>query len=112
MSTNGLLVDYRWCSGCHSCEIACKNEKGFDIDQALFGVKLLQVGPSEIDSKIEWDYVPMFTNLCDLCEERVARGEQPSCVLHCLARCLTYGPAEELEKKLEEKGGKAFLILP
>ena len=22
----GLLIDYTWCTGCHSCEIACKVE--------------------------------------------------------------------------------------
>ena len=26
---NGLLIDYNFCTGCHSCEMACKVEHGF-----------------------------------------------------------------------------------
>jgi Fe-S-cluster-containing dehydrogenase component len=113
MSTNGILVDFEWCSGCHTCEIACKNEKGFDKDKGQFGVKVLEVGPWQLDeTTFEWNYIPAFTQLCDLCKDRVATGEQPSCVQHCLANCLTYGPVEELSKTLAEKGKKIYLYLP
>ena len=25
---NGLLIDYEFCTGCHSCEVACRNARG------------------------------------------------------------------------------------
>lgn len=28
---NGLLIDYEFCTGCQSCEIACKQEHGFSV---------------------------------------------------------------------------------
>ncbi|MFC1869525.1 hypothetical protein ACFL0H_15530 [Thermodesulfobacteriota bacterium] len=29
MAKNGLLIDYNYCTGCHSCEIACQQEHDF-----------------------------------------------------------------------------------
>ena len=30
----GLLIDYTWCTGCHSCEMACKVEHGWQAGEA------------------------------------------------------------------------------
>jgi Fe-S-cluster-containing dehydrogenase component len=77
------------------------------------GIKLTQVGPFQIDAdKWEWNYVPVPTQLCDLCEKRTAKGEVPSCVLHCLGGCMQYGPVEELAKKAAEKGSKVAIFVP
>jgi len=108
---NGLLVDMKFCTGCHSCEVACKNEKGLALDQ--YGIKIAQVGPFEIaDQDWVFDYVPHITRVCDLCEDRVARGEKPSCVLHCLGKALEFGSVDELAKKLVEKGNNSHLMIP
>ena len=41
----GLLVDYEFCSGCHSCEVACK--RYLELPQGQWGIKILQDGPRE-----------------------------------------------------------------
>lgn len=111
MSKNGLLIDYEYCTGCHSCEVSCKNEH--NIPRGQWGIKLTQVGPFQIDAdKWEWNYVPVPTQLCDLCEQRTAKGEVPACVLHCLGGCMQYGPVEELAKKAAEKGSKVAIFVP
>ena len=46
---------------------------------------------------------PARRRLCDLCAERTAKGKQPSCVHHCLAGVMQYGPVEELARELAEK---------
>ena len=38
-----LLVDYKYCSGCHSCEVACKNELGLPVGK--FGIRVLENKP-------------------------------------------------------------------
>ncbi|HCF70666.1 MAG TPA: oxidoreductase, partial [Syntrophomonas sp.] len=38
MSRNGLLIDYEYCTGCHSCEVACKKE--LELPKGKFGIKL------------------------------------------------------------------------
>ncbi|MBU2702336.1 Fe-S-cluster-containing dehydrogenase component [Sporomusaceae bacterium BoRhaA] len=111
MARNGLLIDYEYCTGCHSCEVSCKNEH--NIPHGQWGIKLTEVGPFKInEDKYEWDYVPVPTSYCDLCEDRVAKGEKPACVLHCLGACMEYGPVEELAKKAEAKGKKVAIFTP
>lgn len=111
MSQNGLLIDYEYCTGCQSCEVACRKEK--DIPNEKWGIKLTEVGPWNVEGdKWEWNYIPVPTELCDLCEDRIAKGEKPACVLHCLGQCMEVGSVEELAKKLAAKGKKATLFVP
>lgn len=42
MATYGLMIDNEYCTGCHSCEIACRNELGLPMGQ--WGIKLLEMG--------------------------------------------------------------------
>jgi len=111
MSKYGLLIDYEYCSGCHSCEIACRKEKGVSVGE--WGIKLAVVGPwQHADGSWEWNNIPVPTKICDLCIDRIEAGKKPSCVHHCLAFCMDYGTMEELAKKAEEKGTKVALFLP
>ncbi len=96
----GILVDYHWCSGCHSCELACQMEFGYDIGQG--GIKIFEVGPWQIEGDTwQFDYAPVLTDQCDGCEDRVAQGKLPTCVHHCQAKCMTYGPIEELARQMQ-----------
>lgn len=109
-TTYGLLVHYDYCTGCHSCEVACKKE--LNLSKGQFGIKVLENGPCKTpDGKWEWSYVPMLTNLCDMCKVRVNEGKLPNCVHHCQAWCMEYGPVEELAKKMGTKG-RATLLVP
>lgn len=111
MATYGLMIDNEYCTGCHSCEIACRNELGLPMGQ--WGIKLLELGPwKKLDGKWETKFVPVPTSYCTLCDERVAAGGVPSCVLHCLANVIEYGTLEELAVKMEEKGDKCSVFLP
>lgn len=107
---NGLLIDYEFCTGCHSCEVACKKELG--LPHGKFGIKLTQYGPEEI-APDKWDYfyVPLPTDLCDLCADRIQAGKQPTCVHHCQAKVMQFGPIDELAKQMNEKR-KTVLFAP
>ena len=39
-----LLFDYKYCSDCHTCEVACKNHLGTDIAKKP-GSVVLEMGP-------------------------------------------------------------------
>jgi Fe-S-cluster-containing dehydrogenase component len=104
---NGLLIDYEYCAGCHGCEVACKKEHNLPVGQ--FGIKLAQDGPRKMDNgKWEWNYIPVPTSQCDLCEDRVAAGKLPTCVQHCWTACMYFGPVEELAQKM---AGKSKMVL-
>ena len=99
----GLMIDYEFCTGCHSCEVACKKE--LELPKGQYGIKLLQDGPRELgNNKWEFKYLPMPTSLCNLCEHRLKEGQPPSCVHHCQASVMYFGTVDELAEKMKEKG--------
>ena len=103
----GLLIDYDYCTGCHSCEVACR--KALDLGAGQFGIKILQDGPRELpDGKWEYNFLPMPTSLCDLCAARTDEGKPPSCVMHCPAHCMYFGEIDELAKKATEKAHRVL----
>jgi Fe-S-cluster-containing dehydrogenase component len=100
MSRNGLLIEYEYCTGCHACEVACKQEHNFS--DGMVGIRVDEL-VTEGPDKVHVDYIPVTTRFCDLCSERTKAGEQPACVKHCQAICMMYGPVTELVKAMEEK---------
>lgn len=111
MTAYGLLIDYEWCSGCQSCEVACKEEHNYPVGK--WGIKVLEEGPWEIEDGsgiFNYNNIPVPTDLCDLCAERTAAGREPTCVHHCLANVMTYGPVEELAKKAASKTKQVLWI--
>ncbi|OGO43708.1 MAG: hypothetical protein A2Z05_06145 [Chloroflexi bacterium RBG_16_60_22] len=108
MPRNGLLIHYEWCTGCHACEVACKQEHNFS--GGMCGVRVdevVTVGPD----KVHVDFIPLVTRFCDLCAERVKGGETTACVKHCQAMCLTYGPVTDLAKTME-KTPRSLIFAP
>ena len=65
MKKHALIIDYKYCTGCHSCEIACRNEKQIK-SQDEWGIKVTELGPEELGGKWYWNYVPVPSSLCDL----------------------------------------------
>lgn len=110
-TAQGLLINYEYCTGCGTCEMACSTEH--DIPIGHWGIKMAQVGPYAIDKK-HWqnDTVPIPTDECDLCAERLGAGKDPTCVHHCQSLCMEYGPVEELAKKLADATTKYVLFVP
>ena len=110
MAQYGILVDYEWCTGCHSCEVSCQMEHGLPVDR--WGIKIQKIGPWQIDGDAyQYDFVPVPTDQCDLCAARRELGKVPTCVQHCQAKCLEYGPLEELNAKLAAKTKQAVFAL-
>ena len=101
MAKHGLLIDYDWCTGCHSCEVACQMEHGLPVGH--YGIKVTELGPWEYaPEKWQLTYLPAPTDQCTLCASRVEAGKLPSCVQHCQAKCIAFGPLEELAKRLAD----------
>ncbi len=107
MSRNALVINYEYCSGCHTCEVACQVEH--DLPEGQFGIKIHQDGPRQLENgKWEYNYIPVPTSLCDLCADRVAEGRLPKCVHHCQAGIMFYGTVEEMAEVMDEKPNSAM----
>ena len=109
MTRKGLLIDYEYCTGCHTCEVACKQEN--DLPVGVFGIKLSEFVTEKPNGKIAIEYVPFPTDLCNLCARRVREGKKPACVHHCQAACMSYGDVTELVQEMVKKP-KTVLFAP
>ena len=111
----GLLINYGYCTGCHTCEVACQKAHGWSFDE--YGIKLTQIGPMETNAdpmkrEWDWDFVPVPLKNCDFCADRLAAGKDPTCVHHCLAKVIEYDTVENLVKRMVEIGGQTAVYLP
>ena len=106
-SSNGILIDLEWCSGCHSCEMACRVEH--DYHDGKCGIVVHEIGPWELTPE-KWvlTYAPTMTELCDLCATRTAQGKEPTCVKHCQSHCMMFGDINDLAKALSGKPKQAL----
>lgn len=110
MGNYALVIDYKYCTGCHTCEVACRKEKGLPVDQ--WGIRLSEQGPVKLGGKFMWNYVPIPSDLCDLCAERIEEGKRPSCVHHCLAKCMEVVPVDKVGEELADKGRGVTCFIP
>ena len=111
----GMLINYQYCTGCHSCEVACRKKN--DIPLGEWGIKLNEMGPWKIDhdpdhTTWEFDYVPVPMSLCDLCEDRLDQGMKPVCQVDCQALVIEVAPVAELAQRMIELGPKTAIYLP
>jgi len=108
MAKKGLLINYEYCTGCHTCEVACKQEH--DYPPGRWGIMVKEF-TRETEGKVQVDFLPFPTDLCDLCARRTAKGEKPACVKHCMTACMSYGTIAELAALMEDMP-RSVLFVP
>jgi len=94
MSKHGLLIHYEYCTGCHTCEVACQQEHDFPVGKC--GVRVTEHVYEARKKPVAIDFIPFFTEWCDLCGKRQLHAEIPACVKHCQSFCLKFGTLDEL----------------
>jgi Fe-S-cluster-containing dehydrogenase component len=105
MSKNIILVDLDRCTGCHTCEIACKTE-----NEGKQYVDVAQWGPEILGGEMRTFYIPLMSGPSDDCRERLASGLDTPCMSVCPTEALrvTGIPTEnnsEEEVVLYKSGG-------
>lgn len=104
-----MLVDYEYCVGCCDCELACMESHDHGPDR--MGIKVQKLGPwSKPGGGWQYDFMPIPTDWCDSCQERVAKGSRPACVDGCTYNAIKVGPVEEMENYISIKGKQMMLI--
>lgn len=63
MQRKNLYTDIRQCTGCRSCEVACRQENNLPPDYNWINV--IQVKPRESKGNSKPAYVPIFCHNCD-----------------------------------------------
>ena len=100
MSKNGLLIEYDYCTGCHSCEVACQQEHGYPAER--YGITVTEHILKTLDGMSIY-YLPFPTDLCNLCSHRTKDDRRPACVKHCQASCMYVGPVSQLAQEMEKR---------
>ena len=98
---HGLLIDYEYCTGCYSCQVACCQEYGWEA--GMSGMQVFESVQKLPNDKAYVSFLPFPTELCILCTPRTKKGLEPACVKHCMANVITWGRLEDLAEKLGEK---------
>ena len=62
MKQLNLYIDLEYCTGCHSCEVACKQEN--NIPPGINHINVFKVGPRMVGGKLRMDFVPMHCRHC------------------------------------------------
>ena len=106
MAKFGLLINYDYCTGCHTCEVACQQEHDYPVGKC--GIVVTEYVMQANRKPVAIDYLPFPTDLCDLCGQRTSEKQLPACVKHCQADCMRYGPITKLVKEME---GKPKMVL-
>jgi Fe-S-cluster-containing dehydrogenase component len=68
---NILMIDAARCSGCGTCEVACKLEN--QLPAGVRPIKAIQIGPLATEKGLIMEYLPTVCYHCD----------QPACVSAC-----------------------------
>ncbi len=97
----GLLIDYEYCTGCYTCQVACAQEYRRPKEQ--IGMYISEIVTMKADKKPYITYIPFPTENCNLCAGRTSRGLEPACVKHCMANVIKHGVVEELANDMKKK---------
>lgn len=102
-----VVVDKDKCIGCNSCMEACPYGARYLAmdEEGYFGEEL-----NEYES-VAYENMPRMTvDKCDFCIGHSADGiPDPVCVKACIADARIFGPLEEIQKIVEERGGNVYL---
>jgi Fe-S-cluster-containing dehydrogenase component len=71
LKQNILMIDANRCSGCGTCEVACKLEN--ELPAGPRPIKAIQIGPLKTDMGLIMEYAPTVCYHCD----------RPACVFAC-----------------------------
>ena len=99
MDLYGIMADIERCVGCHACEIACKQEHG--LPPGTNWIRVLQVGPEEVDGRLRMEFVPVMLDGCTLCADQ---GGKPACVMNCPTDALMVVDSSEALRLLGSDG--------
>ena len=92
-----VMMDWHRCIGCRYCMAACPyGSRSFNFEDPRPHVaKVNTEFPTRTKGVVE---------KCNFCEERLAKGEMPACVVDCAERAMTFGdlndPASEIRRVL------------
>ena len=90
-----VMMDWHLCIGCRYCLAACPyGSRSFNWVDPRSSIRSLSLDfPTRTKGVVE---------KCNLCEERLAKGQQPACVVACPEKALVFGNLEDPKSEVRE----------
>lgn len=92
-----MLLDLDDCTGCFSCESACRETFRYDYDEDW--MRVVRREPFVVDGKLRQYH--LIAPVLDKCTECHAKETSPLCVTGCPAGALKIGTLPEMVKEAE-----------
>jgi Fe-S-cluster-containing dehydrogenase component len=102
----GMLIDLKRCTGCFSCQTACRETNGYSYDE--YWLQVVRRDPVLVDGELRMYHI--LAPSLDKCAECVARESPPLCEKVCMGKALFVAPVEKLLPLMEKR--HAMLITP
>jgi len=102
-----LYADIERCVGCHSCEIACRQEH--DIPNDDWCIRVMTVEPRREENLRDFYFFSIASNKCGGCRDLLQQAAEPACVSACPTRCIRYAEVNALPQVIDQR--KRFIIL-
>ena len=103
----GMLVLLDHCTGCYSCQTACREANRFSYDEKW--LEVVRRDPVLVDGKLRMYH--LLAPSLDKCADCVGEDGTPLCVKACMGKCLFVAPVEKLLPLLA-KHEKCLLYTP
>ena len=68
----GLLIDYEYCTGCFTCQVACAQE--YRRPKEIVGMQVTEMVQMLPNGRPYLSFIPFPTELCSLCVGRTSQG--------------------------------------
>jgi Fe-S-cluster-containing dehydrogenase component len=98
-----VMMDYHRCIGCRFCMAGCP-----------YGARSMNYrDPRPLIGKINSDYPTRTKGVvekCNFCEERLAKGLMPACVLACTQKALIFGDLENSQSEIRTVAQSRFTL--
>lgn len=96
----GMLIRVDACLGCQACQVACREENGFDFGELW--MEMIRRKPQKVSGHLRKYHVgaPQL----DKCARCFEKGHAPLCVDVCPTKCIFVSHADKLVKIMGERG--------
>ncbi len=96
----GMLLDAQRCTGCYSCQSACREANLVPFEEKW--LEVVRRKPVIVDGELNLYH--LLAPVLEKCAECVEHQTPPLCVRVCMASCLNVAPVEKLLPLLKNKG--------
>lgn len=96
MAQYGFYFDAENCTGCHTCQVACKDAHDLPVGTNYRVVRTFTTGSGFAPSIY---HISMPVAGCDLCKGALGGYDHMACVASCPQRAIEYGDLDELRAK-------------